>query len=158
MFGMMGLAPDWNEVLDCEENTAMSTDDIIEQDDIVEVATRDMLPVLCTSTRYDCLAHLRVLGEARDDGRTMYLMLVTDVDAPKIISNVRVDKWHTSEYNVEDRFFGDNAIVVSDLHVKRIVMKQNGRFCGNCKDYNRDVRLPKSLEYVCQRCVTNPYG
>lgn len=38
MYGMIGLAPDWEELLD-EEGPTMSEDDIIEQDDIVEVAT-----------------------------------------------------------------------------------------------------------------------
>jgi len=158
MFGMMGLAPDWNEVLDGEESTTMSEDDIIEQDDIVEVGTRELKPVLFTSERYEELAHLRVLGKAcGSEGRTLYLLLVTDVDASKVVSNVKVDKWHTTEYNVEDRFYGDNALVVSELHVKRIVLKQNGRFCVRCKDYNRDVRLPKSEAYTCQACVLNPY-
>jgi hypothetical protein len=157
MFGMMGLAPDWNEVLDGEENAAMSTDDIIEQDDLVEVATRELKPVLCTSTRYDELAHLRVLGEAQAEARTLYLLLVTDVDAAKISATVMVDKWHMLEYDVEDRFYGDAAIVVSELHIRRIVLKQNGRFCSRCKDYNRDVRLPKDQDFVCQACVLNPY-
>jgi hypothetical protein len=157
MFGMMGLTPDWNEVLDDEENTTMSTDDIIEQDDIVEVATCELKPTLCTSTRYEALASLRVLGTTISDERTLYLLLVTDVDAAKIISNVVVDKRHMLEYDVEDRFYGDNAIVVSELHIRRIVLKQNGRFCVRCKEYNRHVRIPKSEAYVCQACVLNPY-
>ena len=158
MFGMMGLAPDWNEVLDDEESSTMSTDDIIDQDDIVEVATRELKPVLCTSTRYDELAHLRVLGETSSpEGRLMYLLLVTDVDAVKVISNVKVDNWHATEYDVEDRFRGDNALVVSEFHIRRIVMKQNGRFCSRCKDYNRDVRVPKSEPYTCAACRLNPF-
>lgn len=160
MFGMIGLAPDWEDVLD-EEGPTMSEDDVIEQDDIVEVAVRDMKPVLCTSTRYDELAQLRVLGEsqtdAEDSRRTLYLLLVTNVDASKVAPTVHVDKWRTAEYDVEDRFYGDPAVIVSELHIRRIVMKQNGRFCSRCKDYNRDVRLPKTLAYVCQSCVANPY-
>jgi hypothetical protein len=160
MFGMIGLAPDWEEVLD-EEGPAMSKDDIIEQDDIVEVATRDLKPVLCTARRWDELAQLRVLGETQteseESSRTLYLLLVTDVDASKVAPSVRVDKWRTIEYEVEDRFFGESAVIVSELHIRRIVLKQNGRFCSRCKDYNRDVRLPKTLDYVCKACMLNPY-
>lgn len=157
---MMGLAPDWEEVLDSEEGPVMSSDDIIEQDDIVEVATRSLKPVLCTSVRYDELAQLRVLGEMQveaEENRTMYLLLVTHADETKVAATVTVDKWRAVEYDVEDRFVGDPAVIVSELHIRRIVLKQNGRFCSRCKDYNRDVRLPKTLEYVCQACVLNPY-
>jgi len=160
MYGMIGLAPDWEELLD-EEGPTMSEDDIIEQDDIVEVATRDLKPVLCTARRWDELAQLRVLGETQteseESSRTLYLLLVTDVDASKVAPTIRVDKWRTTEYEVEDRFFGESAVIVSELHIRRIVLKQNGRFCSRCKDYNRDVRLPKTLDYVCKACVLNPY-
>jgi hypothetical protein len=157
MFGMMGMEPGWNEQLDDDGDGSSPMNDFIEQDDIVEVATRELIPVLRSTTKYDQLAHLRVLGEMMTDSRTLYLLLVTDVDASKIMSNVKVDRWHTVEYDVESRFYNDNAIVVSELHIRRVVLKQNGRFCVRCKDYNRDMRLPKNEIYTCQACVLNPW-
>lgn len=154
---MIGLA-DWNDSLEEDEYDSKSFNEVVEQDDIIEIATRNLKPILCTSSNYDELAHLRVLGENKSaEIRTLYLLLITDVDASKVASTIKVDKKNSREYNVEDRFLGENAIIVSELHIRRVVLKQNGRFCSRCKDYNRDMRLPKNEEYICKSCVLNPY-
>ncbi len=159
MFGMWGLPINWVEPREESEGgpAILSTDDVVEADDIVEVAVRDRKPVMCSATRFDDLANLRVLGIIETENTTLYLMLVTEYDM-KVISPVDiVDKWKAMEYEVEDRFVGEHTITISESHIRKIVLKQNGRFCSKCKDYNRDVRLPRNVEFICKACVTNPY-
>lgn len=156
MFGSIWLNHDLESEFDIEESNCSQTI-FVEQDDIVEIATRDKKPILCTSTVYDDLAHLRVLGKIKTDTHELYLLLVTNADVDKVLDTTCVNKKHLIDYNIENRFLNELAVDVSELHIRRVVAKQDGRFCKNCKEYNRHVHLPKDAEYICQSCIFNPY-
>lgn len=158
MFWINGFHPDWGKSVDADDDdTVPRSCDVVETDDIVEVGVRSMRPVMLTDDTWDSLARLRVLGSLFEDARKQYLLLVTDFDAETIRSTCRVDRWLEVGFDVEERFLGCEATIVSELCVRRVVTKQDGRFCGRCGDYNRDVRLPKDEEYACPSCRLNPY-
>lgn len=164
MFGMIGLTPDWDALTD-EEKENDSFVHTIEQDDIVEIAVWDRKPVLTTAVLYEELVQLRVLGKivinpienTSSSSYVKFLLLVTNADDQKISSNLRVSNKQKIEYNVENRFLGEDAIEVSEFYVRRLTTKQDGRFCSHCKEYSRETKIPKSTIYTCQSCVLNPY-
>jgi hypothetical protein len=164
MFGMIGLTPDWDALID-EEKENDSFIQTIEQDDLVEIAVWERKPVLITSTVYEELVHLRVLGKitvnpienTNSASYIKFLMLVTDADDKKISADLIVRNKQKNEYNVENRFLGDNAIEISEFYIRRLVTKQDGRFCERCKEYSRETKIPKSIIYTCKSCILNPY-
>lgn len=156
MFGSIWLNHDLESKFDTEESNCSQTI-FVEQDDIIEVATRDKKPILCTSTNYDELAHLRVLGKIKTETHELYLLLVTNADIDKISSITRVNRQHLIDYDIENRFFDEMAVNISELHVRRVIAKQDGRFCNKCKEYNRHTNIPKNVEYTCKSCIFNPY-
>lgn len=126
-------------------------------DDIVEVATRDRRPVLSSAMRFDALANLRILGENRRGAVTEYLALVTAGDEDHVLPTLTVERCLLRDYDVDPRFHGENALLLSELFVRRIVQRQRGRFCQRCEDYNRDVRMEHDEVYFCLSCKNNPY-
>ncbi len=156
MYGMFSFIPDQNDddTEETVEDPFWSGDNVV-VGDIVEVATRYGKPALSKSNNYDDKAHLRILGLAQGD-RILYVMLVTNADV-QILSNTRVDKRMAQDYGIETRFIGEEAIVVSDLHVRGIVKKQRGRWCEKCDEYNEEVRMEYSTVYYCHTCRENPW-
>lgn len=158
MFGMIGFIPDLREVdvEEPDEDPAAWNEDDVTPGDIVEVATRHGKPVLAKSQNYDDKAQLRVLGSAQGD-RIVYVMLVTQADVEHVKPNTRVDKRMLHDYGIEKRFLGEDAIVVSDFHMRRIVKQQRGRWCEKCDEYNEEVRTDYSEVYFCPTCRDNPW-
>ncbi len=154
MFGMLGFIPDLREV-DLEETVEKPAPTIV-SGDIVEVATRYGKAVLATCKDYDTVAHLRVLGQCQGD-RMIYVMLVTGGDVKHILPSGRVDKRLSREYNIDGRFFGEESVIVTDLHVRGLVKEQRGRYCEKCDEYNEDVRTDYSEVYFCGTCRENPW-
>lgn len=156
MFSMMGYVPGLSDV-DMEDTVEKPDwdDDVIVVGDIVEVATLYGQPALSRSENFDTKAQLRVLGAAQGD-RTVYIMLVTDADTKHILPNTRVDKRMAKEFGIESRFIGELAIAISDLHTRRIVKQQRGRWCEKCDEYSEDVRTEYTEIYFCYACRENP--
>ena len=154
MFGMLGLIPDLREEDVEAEKTAWY--ESIVPGDIVEVATRYGKPALAKSENFDDKAQLRVLGSVQGD-RLIFVMLVTAADAKHVVANTRVDKRMLHDYGIESRFLGEEAIVVTDLHARRIVKEQRGRWCEKCDEYNEDVRTDYAEVYFCPTCRDNPW-
>jgi hypothetical protein len=162
MYGMMGLTSGWMDDELCDETEEeverrLFNEDRVCQNDIVEIAVRNRHPVLSSSKRYDSKVQLRILGEIRGSNHIHYLALITEYDAEKIDSTMSVDRYLQLNYDIEDRFLESKAIEISELHVRNLIKKQNGRFCEVCTDYNPDVRLPKEMNYRCPACRLNPY-
>lgn len=159
MWGMIGLAPDWNIDFTSEEageKVPWDSDDSVHVGDIISICTRAKRPVFATSENFDDYAQLRVLGESKGD-RTLYLCLVTEGDSEHVSPTVVVGRGQAHDYGVDAFFQGCDGIIVSDLHVRGIAKKQRGRFCGKCTDYNEDIRLPADEPYMCLTCRQNPW-
>lgn len=156
MWGMIGLSPGWIPELEEEagEKVSWDADDAIHVGDIVAFATRNKRPVLITSENFDDTAELRVLGMAQGD-RTLYLCLITGADIEHVSPTTIVGRGQAYDYGVEPRFQGCDAIIVSDLHIRRIAKKQRGRSCDKCTDYNEDIRMPANEPYMCLTCRQN---
>lgn len=155
---MMGFAFDWNVDFDKEtdeKKATLDSSDSVHVGDIVTIFTRAKKPIFATSSNYDDMAQLRVLGESKGD-RTLYLCLVTDGDAEHISPTVIVGKNQAHDYNVEPFYRGCDAIIVSDLHLRGIAKKQRGRFCDKCTEYNEDVHV-EDERYLCHVCRENPW-
>lgn len=129
----------------------------VDIDDIVQIAVRDMQPVFYTSTKYDELVQLRILGQHHDGECRRYVVLVTGCDSSKIKSSVVVNTKLQKEFGIENRFFGEEAVVMSELHIRKVISKQDGRFCSRCKEYNTHAKISKHIEYTCMHCKENPY-
>ncbi len=153
MIGTFGYVTCENGDDDDECLPALSDD--LAAGDIVEVATRYGKPALAKSDNYDDKAHLRILGMAQGD-RMVYILLVTGADV-QILSNTRVNARMAHDYGIEERFIGEEAITVSDLHVRSVVKRQRGRWCGKCDEYNEEVRVDHSEAYHCRACRENPW-
>jgi len=155
MFGMLGFIPDLREI-DTEETVEKPQLPTFMRGDIMEVATKYGKAVLSNCKDYDTVAQLRVLGECQGD-RLIYVMLVTGGDVKYILPSGRVDKHISREYNIDGRFFGEECVIVTDLHVRRLVKEQRGRHCEKCDEYNEDVRTDYSEVYYCGTCRENPW-
>ncbi len=155
MFGLLGFIPDLPEEPAVEPVAKLTWDDVV-PGDIVEVATRYGKPALAKSENYDDMAQLRVLGSVQGD-RIVFVMLVTEADVKHVLPNTRVTKRMIDEYGIEKRFLGDEAILVSDLHVRGMVKQQRGRWCEKCDEYNEDVRTDYAEVYYCLTCRENPW-
>lgn len=155
MFSMFGEV-DWNieEAVNAIEKA--NIEDKIHVGDIVLIATRDKNPVFKSTSDYNDEAKLRVLGEVGDEYK-QYLCLVTSGDAEHIMPTTVVNKTISREYEVESRFYGYDAIVVSELHVRKIAKKQRGCFCLKCMEYNEHMDHNNQANYLCSTCKTNPW-
>ena len=157
MFGTFTGYGDYFEDKNENESELSSRLPEIKKGDIVEVATLAAVPTLHNATNYDELAHLRILGNNRGNYVfKSFLGLVTHSDESKIRSTGVVDKKMMLEYDVEPRFLGDECIVLSEHHVRRIVKMQRGSFCSKCKEYNPEHEAQGEI-YVCKSCTFNPY-
>jgi hypothetical protein len=155
MFGSFGLIPDLQDV-DVEEKPVKPEPLDIIPGDIVSVATRWGKAVAREADDFDSMATARVLGWAQGD-RVIYMLLVTEADYKHILPTARVDKRMIREYGIENRFLGEEAVVVSDLQLRSVVKEQRGRWCEKCDEYNEDVRTDHSQVYFCSTCRENPW-
>ncbi len=140
-----------------DENDGLMYGGLIVIGDIVEIATRNRKPILVTSNRFDDRAQLRVLGEAIDMERTMYLLLVTDGDAAHVTPTWIVNKGHIVDFRVDPRFIGCDCIISSRLYMRRVIKEQRGQFCKKCTEYNEEARIQFGEKYLCRSCRENPW-
>lgn len=117
----------------------------IEVDDIVAIPV--CYGALCQGSNEH--ATLRLLAVLESD----YVCLVTPCDR-NIMSRSRLDAKKAREWNIPDRFVGDEFLLVDKSSVK-LHKKQRGSFCKKCLEYTSDVE--RDFDYYCASCRINPW-
>ena len=99
---------------------------------------------------------MRVLGEATGH-ELVYVMLVTDGDAMRILPTGRVNHSMLSTYYIEDRFLGEDVVFVAASQVRAVAKQQRGCYCSKCDEYNEAAELDDGGRYRCKSCRENPW-
>ena len=160
----------WHNVLWGDDDLAVPVDrsagddDVVsymevrpEVGDIVEVAVRGRCVVFAGASDRDASATLRVLATDDSGEYVRHLLLVTDGDAAVVSSTLTIDKYVMDDWEVEPRFLGCEALIASELCLRKLTKKQQGKFCAKCTDYSEEACVDVGREYLCSSCRLNPW-
>jgi hypothetical protein len=71
-------------------------------------------------------------------------------------NTIKIDKYNCKSLGIDSRFIGEEALLIQENRIYKIVSSLDGMFCDSCKEFYDYAQPNHGAILICWSCRQNP--